>query len=227
LALHNFSVSGIFDGLQGTNQAEVDSRLCDIGPRLGRVIQPGAIRVLWDILPQLPGEDPALRYAIYKLFEQLIYLNHRNQVVFSGLGLVKPLLDLLNGHKSHSTANDKERNVLQKLLRRILDIGATTADFRLIFQQVVKDDDTLDTDVLEIIRAGMKARWPEHFSMESSAALILKEEGIRGMPMTGFTYMVRDISYRTNARLDNNVFHLDLVVDRKSARKWRCRPVFF
>lgn len=227
LALHNFSVSGIFGGLQGTDQTTVDSRLSDIGPLLGRIILPGAIRVLWDILPQLPGNDPAVRYAIYKLFEQLVYLNHRNQVVFSSLGLVKPLLDLINKHRNDPSANDKEKHVLQKLLRRILDIGATTAESRLIFQQVVKDGDMLDTDILEIIRTGMKARWPEHFSMESPATLVLKEEGIRGMPMTGFTYMVRNNTLYLCECTKLIYLHLDLVMDRKSARKWCSYLVFF
>ena len=194
LALHNFSVSGIFDGLQGTDQAEVDSRLSNIGPRLGYIHQPGAVRVLWDILPQLPGDDPALRYAIYKILEQLIYLNHRNQVAFSNLGFVKPLLDLLNGHRSETIVTQNERHTQQRFLKRILDLGATTMDSRLIFQQAVKEDDTLDNDILEIIRAGIKARWPEHFSMESPATLTLSEEGIRGMPIAGFTYMVSSAS---------------------------------
>jgi hypothetical protein len=193
LALHNFSVSGIFGGLIGTDQTEVDSRLSDIGPRLGRIHQPGAIQLLWDILPHLPGEDPALRYAIYKVFEQLIYLNHRNQIAFSSLGFVKPLLDLFNKQRSDTIVNEKERHILQRILRRILDMGATTADSRLIFHQAVREDDTLDADILEIVRMGMKARWPDHFSMEPPAALILTEEGSRGLPMTGFTYMVRDV----------------------------------
>jgi hypothetical protein len=192
LALHNFSVSGIFGGLQETNQEDVDSRLSDVGPLLGRIHQPGAIQVLWDLLPELPGEDPALRYAIYKLLEQLIHLNHRNQIAFSSLGLVKPLLDLFNEHRKDTGAavNEKERHVLQRLLRRILDFGATTAEARFIFQQAVKEDDTLDADILEIIRAGMKARWPDHFLMESPAVLSLTEDSIRGLPATGFTYMV-------------------------------------
>lgn len=194
LALHNFSMSGIFEGLQGTDYAEVDSKLSDIGPLLGRIHQPGAIQVLWDILPQLPGRDPALRYGIYKLFEQLAYLNHRNQIAFCSLGLTRSILTLLDTHRSDPSVNDQEKHILQKLLRRILDMGATTADVRLIFQQVVKEDDSLDSDILDIIRTGMKARWPEHFSVESSATLTLREEGIRGMPMTGFTFMVRDVS---------------------------------
>jgi hypothetical protein len=205
LALHNFSISGIFDALRGSDLAQVDTRMSDIGPRLGQIYQPGAIQVLWDVMPHLPADESALRYAVYKLFEQLLYLNHRNHVVFSGLGLVKPLFDIF---VNRMTMDDKERHVLQKLLRRMLDLGATPADARPIFQKVVKEDDTLDTNVLEIIRSGMKARWPEHFSMESPAALTLTEEGVRGMPSTGFTYMARNSIGNFFHHQTNNIFTL-------------------
>lgn len=192
LALHNFSLSGIFDSLYGTDYAQVDTRMTDISPRLGLIVESGAIQVLWDLIPHLPGNDPALRYAIYKFVEVLLYLNHRNQVIFGSLGLVRSLFDLFIAHRNEKgvPSFDKERPILQKLLRRTLDISATTAESRLIFQKAVKEDDTLDIDVLEVIRAGMKGRWPEHFSMESAAALTLKEESVKGMPTTGFTFMV-------------------------------------
>ena len=190
LSLHNFAVSDIFDGLQGTDYANVDLRMADIGPRMGMIHELGAIQVLWDSIPILPGGNIVLRYAIYKIFEVLIYLNHRNQIIFGSLSLVKPLFELFKEYRA-DTGMAKERQVVQKLLRRALDVNATTAESRIILQQTVKDDDVLDTDILEVVRGGMKSRWPEHFSMESPAALTLTEEGIRGMPMTGFTFMVR------------------------------------
>lgn len=187
LALHNFSVSGVFETLQGANYALVDSRMADISPLLGIICQPGAIKVLWDALQYLPGDSSVLRYAVYKLLERLLYLNHRNQVVFNSLEIVGAVFDLFIACR----ANEKERHVLQKLLRRILDLGTAIPVSRLILQKAIKDDDSLDPDVLDVIRAGMKARWPEHFSMESSAALVLAQENTKGLPLTGFTYMVR------------------------------------
>lgn len=192
LALHNFTISGVFDAVRGTDHAKVDARISDIGPRLSQIHQPGAIKVLWDVMLLLPTDHSALRYAVYKIFEQLLYHNHRNHAVFSSLGLVKPVFDIFT---SGVTMDDKERHVLQKLLRRMLDMTATPADARLIFQKAVKEDDTLDADILEIIRLSMKARWPQHFSMQSPAAFTYTEEGVRGMPQTGFTYMVRDTTY--------------------------------
>ena len=189
-SLHNFAVSGIFDGLQGTDHANVDLRMADIGPRMGMIHEMGAIQILWDSIPILPGRDVALRYAIYKMFEVLLYLNHRNQIVFGNLSLVKPLFELFSEYRADA-GMVKERQVVQKLLRRTLDVNATTAESRIILQRSVRDNDVLDTDILEVVRWGMKSRWPEHFSMESPASLMLTEEGIRGMPMAGFTFMVR------------------------------------
>lgn len=48
----------------------------------------------------------------------------------------------------------------------------------------------LDSEVLEVLRTGMKMRWPEHFSMEGRAAVKFVEEGVRGLPSNGFTFMV-------------------------------------
>jgi hypothetical protein len=86
---------------------------------------------------------------------------------------------------------EKERQVLQKLLRRLLDMGATTTEARTIFQKAIREDTGgLDSEMLDLLRFGMKSRWLEHFSMEGRSALVLEEEGIRGLPATGFTFMV-------------------------------------
>ncbi|KAJ6482342.1 hypothetical protein C8R47DRAFT_1073631 [Mycena vitilis] len=50
--------------------------------------------------------------------------------------------------------------------------------------------ETLDAELLEVFRYAMKSRWPEHFSMESPAALTLGEEGVRGLPVGEFTFMI-------------------------------------
>lgn len=190
LALHDFSVAGIFATLRDLKHDQIDTTMGEFTPRLGIIRRPGAIRVLWDLLPQLAAADSTLRYGLYKLFELLSLLNHRNQAVLSSLCLVKPLFDLYYESREDGMVTEKERQVWQKLLRRLFDMGANTADARLIFQKSVTKEDTLDAEVVEIIRGGMKSRWPEHFSMDSGAALIINEEGARGLPAAGFTFVV-------------------------------------
>jgi hypothetical protein len=85
------------------------------------------------------------------------------------------------------------RSSQQKLLKTLLEAGTTTSDARTILRRVISADGGtlgLDAEVLEIVRAGMKARWPLRFSMVHRAALVLSQDGMRGMPVGGFTYMV-------------------------------------
>jgi hypothetical protein len=55
----------------------------------------------------------------------------------------------------------------------------------------LRKDLTIDGEVLEVLRTGQRAKWPEHFSFDGTAALQLKEDGGRMFPCpTGFTFMV-------------------------------------
>lgn len=191
LALQDLTLSGIFSALRSASGANIDATIAEFESRLGTIRRPGAIAILWELVPQLTGDNPSMRYAVFKLFEILSQLSHRNQAILSSLGLVKSLFARYSELKGKESSPSKERQVLQKLLRRLLEMGATTAEARTIFQKAVKDDDTLDTDILEVIKYGMRSRWLEHISMESPAALILSDDGVKGMPNTGFTFMVR------------------------------------
>ncbi|KAH9042628.1 beach-domain-containing protein [Lactarius pseudohatsudake] len=161
-ALNDFSVSSLFMSLREADYDVVDSLIKDIEVRLGLITQPGAICILLDLLPQ-HSEDTMLHYMVYRLLERLSALRHRN----------KP-----------------ERRIVQKLLRRILDLGATTVDTRIMFQSAVASDGTLNADILEMIRSGIKSRWPDHFSFERRASLEFYEENAKGLPTTGFTFMI-------------------------------------
>lgn len=213
LGLHNFSVSGIFDTFQSADIPQVEARLADIGPHLNNICQPGAIKGLWDAVKYIPASCSALRYGVFKVFERLLYLNHRNQVIINSLDIVRSVFDLFVSARKDTASNEKERHILQRILRRTLDLGANTEFCRLILEKTVKDDNRLDADALDVVRAGMRARWPEHFSMEPSAALIMVQETTRGLPATGFTFMVRHISILLfSSRLFYSI--ADMVVDR-------------
>jgi hypothetical protein len=82
--------------------------------------------------------------------------------------------------------------VMQKLLKKMLSIGAPTKDVRLMFRNVVQMDDTLDSHILEMLRMTMRVKWPEHFSLDGAASIELREDGGKGMPCPqGFSFMVR------------------------------------
>ncbi|KAH9975416.1 beach-domain-containing protein [Lactifluus volemus] len=187
-ALRDFSISSLFMSLREAEPDDLDSRIKDIEVRLGIIAQPGAIGILLDLLPKL-SEDSMLRYVVYRILERLSALRHRNKVILSGLGILGRLFQIFTSQKSLSPSG-KERRIVQKLLRRILDLGATTVDTRIMFQSAVGPDGSLDADVLDMIRAGIKSRWPDHFSFEKRAILNFHEENTKGLPSSGFTFMI-------------------------------------
>ncbi|KAJ7700350.1 beach-domain-containing protein [Mycena rosella] len=185
-AFRNFSLAGAFKSLRNAAVADADTTIREVVSRLGGIKRPGAMAILCRLSPQLIGDDSTMRYSVLKLFELLASTTHRNHVVFSSFDLAGPILERFLAVGTP----ELERNVLQKLLRRLLDMGATPSVARMLFQAVVKEDETLDAELLEVIRYGMKSRWLEHFSMESPASLALAEEGVKGLPITGFTFMI-------------------------------------
>ena len=160
--------------------------------------------ILWNLaLPQLTGASTNLdeydspRYALFKLFELLFHVNHRNHAILCGLGLIKSVFARFYETKLDAGVLEKERHVLQKLLRRLLEMGATTTEARGIFQKAVvlkevdgKSNEVLDGEILEVVRFGIKSRWVEHFSMETPAAVVVRDDKFKGLPPSGFTFMV-------------------------------------
>lgn len=179
LALHDFSLSGYFQAVQSLP----DPYLPDFTSKPRFIAQPGAVRVLWDLLPAL---DAVSRHAILKLMERISSQYHRNRAVLSNLEIVGPLFQLFVEYEKDSA----ERAIVQKILKRTLELGISTSDARTILQRTINEDETLNPDVLEIVRSASKGRWPTHFSFQSSAALSFPLDGIRGPPPTGITFMV-------------------------------------
>ena len=258
LALHDFSLSGLFELSAESDYAFVDRRLQNLVSKLGTIKHAGAVKVLFTSIQTLPkekdkeGEDDAgfgeqqaslRRYYVYKLLERLSAHNHRNFAILNSLDFVGPLFDAYHTSTSSSTPTPRstrppspttpqllqpssstqsqlhphsqppsrsaslppssssqslrvlpkpERQVILKLLKRLLELGSTSEEARQMFQAAlnVKGEDTLNGDVLEVLRAGMKTRWPEHFSFVGPGALVVPCEPSKGLPSTGFTFMV-------------------------------------
>ncbi|PCH37188.1 beach-domain-containing protein [Wolfiporia cocos MD-104 SS10] len=190
LALHKFAMSGIFEFGSDAEYATLDQRIRDFEPAFGPVHLPGTLLVLFNFIPIVSSTMPMMRYAILKTLERLAHHNHRNHCILSGLGLAEPLFEQYCDWKDDKRIAKQERQLVQRLLRRLVDVGTTTDEARLMFQRVVRSDETLNADVLEIIRTSMKVRWPEHFSIEAPAALRICQDEMRGLPSGGFTFMI-------------------------------------
>ena len=146
----------------------------------GTLKHSGAVKILWELAED--SKDVTTRYTLFKLFEVLFSLSHRNAGILSSLGIVGGVFGRLR------IAQDKEKQVLQKLLRRLLEMGASTREARSLFEAAVHEE-KLDPEILDVIRFGMKSRWVEHFSMESSAALVLQSDA-KALPKDGISFSV-------------------------------------
>ena len=207
LSLCDFSLSNFFSSLRDVPHDTIDAKVGEF--HLGTIKYPEALMILWNLaLPRLtaassnPDEYDSPRYALFKLFEQLFHVNHRNHAILCGLGLIKSVFARFYETKMDAGVLEKERHVLQKLLRRLLEMGATTTEARGIFQKAVmlkevdgKSSEVLDGEILEVVRFGIKSRWVEHFSMEAPAAIVVRDDKFKGLPATGFTFLVSRIFF--------------------------------
>ncbi len=169
-----------------------------------------AMRVLWNFV-QSDG-DRQTCYALYKIVEVLFGACHRNGAVLSSLGIVGDVFERFLGIRATlKSMNDdqedkgsevekkdleKEKQVLQRLLRKLLEMGANTTEARRLFQATVirqeSSEETLDPEILEILRFGMKSRWVEHFSLEGRASIVVSDEHKwKHLPKEGLSFFVR------------------------------------
>ena len=145
--------------------------------------QPGGIQVLWDTLTDT---SPESQDATLQALECLTSKCLRNRAVLNNLNITASLLHLLLA----SPPDYRERKRIQKTLRRVLELGVSASEARLILRSIVLPDDRLHPEVLEIVRGTARGRWPTHISFMSPASLSFSHSGAKTLPHTGFTYMV-------------------------------------
>jgi hypothetical protein len=132
-------------------------------------------------------------YATLKVIERLVSLNHRNHSMLNEAHLTGFVFGKLHGTKPTEglVADDAERSVLQRTLRRLLEMGASTAEARAIYQRAVDENLRVDAEILDILRSARRAKFPEYFSFDGPASIQLNEDGGRTFPCPmGFTFMV-------------------------------------
>ncbi|KIY47744.1 beach-domain-containing protein [Fistulina hepatica ATCC 64428] len=184
-ALQDFSFSAIFSSFRGMPELDVERRIADIEPRLHSIRHPGALKVFWGFIPKFTDGDATFKSAVLKLFERIMLWSHRNLAAMSDLDMVIPVFDLWS-----QNGNDSETRMLQRILKRLLDMGATASQMRYILSKVVNSDGTLEPDILEVVRASSRSRWPPHFSLVNSGHLVFISDDVKGLPSTGFTFMM-------------------------------------
>lgn len=176
VACRNFAFSNVFTTLR--SQANMD--LSDYASENWTLKNAKFYTLLVTLLPKVPCGDTFLPKAADALTESFMLANHRNKALLSSTQLFRPLFDRF--------LQSGAPNV--KLLKRLVEIGAETKDVRYLFQHVIQRDGTLHADILEVIRSGMKAKWPAHFSLEGLAAVQFTDKNVKGLPSAGLTFMV-------------------------------------
>lgn len=193
LGVHNFSLSGMFLYSEDVTYEQVDSQLLNSEAMLKFIRHSGAVRVAFSSMQHFPEPKAAqLRYSVLKLLDRLTLRSHRNHAILTGLDLIRPLFDLYYysaGNEPDIRMPKPERQAVLRLLKRLLELGSDTIVARTMFQRAVNKDETLNGEILELLRAGMKTRWPQHMSMEGSAAINVPTKS-RGLPSAGFTFML-------------------------------------
>jgi hypothetical protein len=215
LALHDFSLSGLFVSLRVHDGYDaIDAHIVNLSSRLGFIRMPSAMCILWDHFLPLLLPDPFMRYGFYRTFDVLASVGHRNVAVLSRLqGLVTSILDALYGENENTP--HRERFVLLQLLGRLLDMGSAPADARRLFRRATGDGTGLNDEVTGLISVTMKSRWPDHFSMDGCAKLVLEEESMKGMPSTGFTFMAWLWFETLPQKRPHNIFSVSLSTPRQ------------
>ncbi|KAF8509163.1 beach-domain-containing protein [Hysterangium stoloniferum] len=192
LALSDFSLAGVFQMLRNS-VSEIDPN------RLTVIHIPQAILAIVHMLVYIPSTDEQLPHNVFKIIERLASYNHRNQAWLNKLGLGTILFDRLylpDTSPMHAISSQTEL-VMQKILRKMLSIGAPTKDVRCMFRALVRGKDTsitegavLDSRILELLRMSMRVKWPEHFAFGTNGAIEVQSEGGgTGIGTAGWSFM--------------------------------------
>lgn len=180
--------------MRTNNSADLD----DIQPLFGTLRHAQAFGLLVYLSQKVPEGDTLVPSAVWNIAEHLSTRRHRNACLMNELNFVELLLKHLFTPESSLIPVVVDRATLQKLLRRLLSLGIKTHEARFLFERAVEElnvekglaQSKLNIDVLEVIKNGMKARWPLHFDMQGAAYLECRDEGVKGLPQGGFTFMI-------------------------------------
>ncbi|QRV82971.1 beige protein [Ceratobasidium sp. AG-Ba] len=126
------------------------------------------LRLVW-ALPSPAGSRTS--YAIAKLLDRLAAASHANRAALGHAGIVQLVWDrLYTVNKSSTPASIPlpESTALQKLIRRILELGAPLDDLKLLFRRTA--DPTVATKALALLKGNPNARWPSFLAFRGDGA---------------------------------------------------------
>ncbi|KIK98640.1 hypothetical protein PAXRUDRAFT_823685 [Paxillus rubicundulus Ve08.2h10] len=195
LSFHEFALIDLFVTLQTSHRhnRELDAHFLEFSPSLGTVHLPYVLKIIWDFVAGSPATDSSLRLTLYKILEHLTQSSHRNLAVLNMLGILTPMFSYyMSGTVTQQGSNNSgmERRLQCKILKRLFEMGASTQDVRLLLQCAVREDKTLDLEAIDLIRIGLRSRWPPHLTLQATSAVALPLGSWKTPPTSGFTFML-------------------------------------
>ena len=183
-------MENLLKGLHCLEIDTVDDLLKKYDPNPQFIRHPPALSLFWSF-SQRGWTSPSLRLGLSRILGHLASARHRNLAAMSDAGLLLPILDHFRSSKGDSSVSEKERHAWQKLLRQLLELRADPAYGRVILQKTIQEGGTLDPEILDLVRYGMKSRWVDHFSLESVSGIKVNDLERKTLPNSGITFLVR------------------------------------
>ncbi|KAG9085009.1 hypothetical protein FRC06_003772 [Ceratobasidium sp. 370] len=146
-----------------------------------RMTHPDAVLILLRLAWSLPLPTRShISYALAKLIDRLMAASYANRAALSQAGIVHLVWDRVFPVSGKSTSPDPvslpESIVLQKLLRRILDLGSPLDDLKLLFKRTA--DPAVAVKALGLLKGNPNARWPGFLAFRGEeAGLDVKQVG--------------------------------------------------
>ncbi|KIM59893.1 hypothetical protein SCLCIDRAFT_1217340 [Scleroderma citrinum Foug A] len=192
LSFHDFGLADLFISL-GSYQdfAELEMGFLEYAPSFGTIRLPHVFKIAWDFMACSLTTSGPIRMLIYKILEHLTQSSHHNLAVLTMTGILAPLFSQFTSSPVNDTSTDSpspERRLLNKILKRLFEMGASAQDVRQLLQYAVNEDGSLDAEMIEFLRIGMKSSWPSHVSLSGSSVVTKPLQTLRALPSAGFAF---------------------------------------
>ncbi|KAF8444038.1 hypothetical protein L210DRAFT_3445126 [Boletus edulis BED1] len=191
LSFHEVAVADLFVTLQASchDLHELDIHFLDFAPSLGTIHLPRVFKIVWEIVLGYLTTNTSLRLIVYKILEHLTHSSHRNLAVLSMLGILTPMF---SSFISLSTVDRHaaERRLQYRIIKRLFEMGASTQDAQRLLQCAVKEDKSLDTEMIDLIRVSLRSKWPPHISFQDMSAVTMPLGDWTTLPTSGLTFML-------------------------------------
>lgn len=173
----------------------IDSLVSELDIPSARISHPEAapilLRLAW------AHDSDRTSYALAKLIDRVAATTYANRAALGQAHIVRLIWDRLYPYLPSSSSQvipTPEANVLQKVMRRILELGAPLDDMKLLFRRTGETSNGVGLKALGLLKGNPLARWPSFLALRGEeAGMDVKNVVGRGKGLfgnTGITILV-------------------------------------